>query len=656
MTLHKDRNPTMGWLIDSGATRHMTPQRNLFVSYKPSDRVVEFGDRGELPIKGRGEIAMRIGRKTQKMENVLHVPHMSVNLLSIIALDRQGYSVIFENQSVRIIDQSTKGTVARGHVVDGLYELIECDSDRVFATRNGAGRESSDEAIQGYEIMHQRLGHAGKYRLKDLHKHATGFEAFTIPDNHRCEVYDTAKIVRSINREPRTKSTVPGARLHIDVWGKFPVGSIISGCTMYTFLVDEATGKAWILPIKSRTEVGPFVIHNVRWIHSEGVLEGLHPTVSVRTDNAKEYQGIENDLMRMAVGMEFTSTYTAYQNGIAERFNRTVTTIARAMLCQSGLPLSFWAEAIVYACHIYGKLPQGARGSESPDEMWFKKKPDLSEERVFGCVCRAYLAKEQRKTKLSPVNYLGVYTGYHSSTQYRVYRPDKNRFDWPTNVVFYEDRPGIELIPQGLLPKFDWLRADVAPYEPPTVEASEEDTGVSNEAIPSDDDDEDGPEPSGGVATSPPRNDENSEEVENAFPEGDAPQNGHENPGDNPEFGPRGPQNLGNSPAASCGVEAQNEIHESIEVSNSVENRSTQGSPTPMAPTEGAPPQGPRASSRRPIEPTAASSRPQRNRRAPARQEFFETFGTNRNRAHVARRGIEPQTFQEAINGPNSRE
>ena len=130
--------------------------------------------------------------------------------------------------------------------------------------------------------------------------------------------------------------------------------------------------------------------------------------MTVRTDNAKEYQSTQKELLDMDVTMEFTSTYTAYQNGIAERFNRNVITLARAMLIQSKLPLSFWAEAVTYACHIYNRLPQGNRGSKSPDELWFKKKPDLSNERVFGCVCRVFLAKEQRGTKLDAVNYLGI--------------------------------------------------------------------------------------------------------------------------------------------------------------------------------------------------------------------------------------------------------
>ena len=218
-------------------------------------------------------------------------------------------------------------------------------------------------------------------------------------------------------------------------------------------------------------------------------VEEVTPTLTIRADNAGEYHSLEPDLAEMGVSMEFTSTYTVYQNGVAERFNRIVTTIARAMLEWSGLPLSFWALAIEYVCFVYNMLPQGARGSKSPFELWFKKKPDLSGIRVFGCVCRVLLAKEQRVIKLHPVSYLGIYVGCISSTQSRVYWPERNRFEWPTNVKCYEDRPGKELIPQSLLPKFKSIRAEEAPKDLNDVMSPSDDAEDSMHYVSSDDDD-----------------------------------------------------------------------------------------------------------------------------------------------------------------------
>ena len=45
--------------MDSGATRHMTPQREFFVKFHPWDGVVQFRNSGEPPVLGRGEFYSR---------------------------------------------------------------------------------------------------------------------------------------------------------------------------------------------------------------------------------------------------------------------------------------------------------------------------------------------------------------------------------------------------------------------------------------------------------------------------------------------------------------------------------------------------------------------------------------------------------------------
>jgi transposase InsO family protein len=48
---------------------------------------------------------------------------------------------------------------------------------------------------------------------------------------------------------------------------------------------------------------------------------------------------------------EFSATYTPQQNGVVERKNKTLITLARAMLDDYGTPERFWVEAINTACH-----------------------------------------------------------------------------------------------------------------------------------------------------------------------------------------------------------------------------------------------------------------------------------------------------------------
>ena len=186
-------------------------------------------------------------------------------------------------------------------------------------------------------MMHQQLGYARAHRLKDLHLYASGVTEITVPEGFQCDVYDATKMVATINREPSIRTTVPGAGLHTNFWGPYPIASIIGGCKMFVTLIDKTTRRVRLRPIASKSEMKGFFIYEVRAL----IVEDRKPVVVIRTDNARECVATEQALNDMGVSVEFVSTYKAYQNGISERFNRTVATITRVMLNQCGLPMSF---------------------------------------------------------------------------------------------------------------------------------------------------------------------------------------------------------------------------------------------------------------------------------------------------------------------------
>ena len=67
-----------------------------------------------------------------------------------------------------------------------------------------------------FELVHKRLDYAGAYRLKDLYQYASDIETFDVLTNFEYKVCDALKIIRTINREPKTKITIFGARLYTD--------------------------------------------------------------------------------------------------------------------------------------------------------------------------------------------------------------------------------------------------------------------------------------------------------------------------------------------------------------------------------------------------------------------------------------------------------
>ena len=86
------------WLIDSGASKHMTGFEESFVnlSKHQSPHKVKLGNDYQYPIKGSGEASYKLdSRKSMNMKDVLFEPGLKKNLLSISALDAKGMRVAY---------------------------------------------------------------------------------------------------------------------------------------------------------------------------------------------------------------------------------------------------------------------------------------------------------------------------------------------------------------------------------------------------------------------------------------------------------------------------------------------------------------------------------------------------------------------------------
>jgi hypothetical protein len=74
------------WLIDSGASKHMTGYEDSLskLIHKDSPHKVKLADDYQYPIKGVGEASYKLNSgKPMKMKKVLYVPGLKKNLLSI---------------------------------------------------------------------------------------------------------------------------------------------------------------------------------------------------------------------------------------------------------------------------------------------------------------------------------------------------------------------------------------------------------------------------------------------------------------------------------------------------------------------------------------------------------------------------------------------
>ena len=86
------------WLIDSGDSKHMKRFKESFVKLyeHESPHKVKLGDDYQYPIKGSGEASYKLeSRKSMKMKDVMFVPGLKKNLISISALDAKDMRVAF---------------------------------------------------------------------------------------------------------------------------------------------------------------------------------------------------------------------------------------------------------------------------------------------------------------------------------------------------------------------------------------------------------------------------------------------------------------------------------------------------------------------------------------------------------------------------------
>jgi hypothetical protein len=71
-------------------------------------------------------------------------------------------------------------------------------------------------------------------------------------------------------------------------------------------------------------------------------LESGHKIKAMHCDNASEYKALGALLLNdYGIQFEYTTVYTPEQNGVSERLNRSLISVARAMLLDAKLPVRF---------------------------------------------------------------------------------------------------------------------------------------------------------------------------------------------------------------------------------------------------------------------------------------------------------------------------
>ena len=153
------------WSLDSGASFHMTKDKYLFTDMDEKDLGVhiEMGDDGRYSATDIGTISFkREFGKPFVLKEVMHVPGLKKNLISIAMLEDKGYDVVFSEGKAFLHSKATGETRRIGVQVKNLYQL-QVDGCGAMANK-AEGVVSRDDG----ELWHRRLGHLHHGALKIL--------------------------------------------------------------------------------------------------------------------------------------------------------------------------------------------------------------------------------------------------------------------------------------------------------------------------------------------------------------------------------------------------------------------------------------------------------------------------------------------------------
>jgi hypothetical protein len=152
------------WIIDSGASRHMTGDQARLsnLNEKKTSYKVELGDKTTYPVEGFGQASIKM--KTCNyvhLSNVLYVPGLEKNLVSISCLEDKGNIIAFVDGKVLSWhkDSSIENARVIGSREGNLYRLLEQNEEALVHNE-----------VNPNELWHRRYAHINYQALPFLRK------------------------------------------------------------------------------------------------------------------------------------------------------------------------------------------------------------------------------------------------------------------------------------------------------------------------------------------------------------------------------------------------------------------------------------------------------------------------------------------------------
>jgi len=428
------------WAIDSGASHHICNNKDMFEDFKPKNgtEMMTVANGYKCKILGEGNIKESIiqsnGKlRTIKIDNVLYIPDMNKNLISIAKL-KKGNTTLFDGNKVSIKNKDTGEVLTIGELKNGLYWLK--------TPRNKFHGYTTSIKNEDISLWHQRLGHISTKVMKTAidNNMLANINIKNYDMDKMCKGCKEGKMVEKPFKQNSNRENYElFGLIHWDICG--PMENKSLGGSRYLLLaIDDHSNYVQGFFLKNKSESASKIMAYINKVEKQ-----VNARVKVvRHDGALEFstKELQRYYEQKGIQQQITVRYAHSTNGTAERMIRTVVTMARCLLRHANLDKCFWAEACLTAIYTRNRLPTARVTGKTPYEIVFQKSPDMKNMRVFGCLVYFLTPKELRK-KWDSKSKRGIFLGYEESAKaYRVYDLNTNQVTISRDVDFDETTMG----------------------------------------------------------------------------------------------------------------------------------------------------------------------------------------------------------------------
>ncbi|BBH01567.1 multidrug resistance-associated protein 9 [Prunus dulcis] len=381
---------------------------------------------------GKGTLAIEMKGVTRYIKEVMIVPGLDENLLSVGQMIEHGHWLVFGDNAVDIYgDRQLEDCIARVPMKGNRCFPLNLD----YVNPPMANRATVGETSW---LWHRRFGHLNYISLKllqekdmvqglpNLQEYEKVCSGCAVSKNHRS----------SFDKERAWRASHPLELIHSDICG--PMQTITLGGNIYflTF-IDDHTRMCWVFFLQHKSQA----FNIFKRFKSMVELQSGYQIKKLRSDRGGEYTSLDFSKFCEEVGLErqLTVAYSPQQNGVAERKNRTVMEMARAMMHEKKIPLKFWAEAVNTAVYLQNRSPTSALDNSTPFEKFSGRKPGVKHLRIFGSLCYIHIPTQKRH-KLEDTGEKGVFVGYGVCEKgYRVLNLRTQKIELSRSVIFDEE-------------------------------------------------------------------------------------------------------------------------------------------------------------------------------------------------------------------------